>query len=110
MAQTMPEIRRIVEAYIHNLVSLGVPVQKVFVFGSYAHGDATDESDIDIAVVSPKFEKMSLWDKAGYLGKAAWGMPLPIDALGYGPTQLKKIRPGTLLDEIVKNGIEIHSN
>jgi hypothetical protein len=62
---------------------------------------------VPLAVVSPLFEKMSLWDRAGFLGKAAWDIRYPIDVLGFSPSQVRKAAPGTLLSHIMKNGIEI---
>jgi hypothetical protein len=65
------------------------------------------ESDVDLAVVSPLFEKMSLWDRAGFLGKAAWDIHYPMDVLGFAPSQIRKALHGTLLHHILKNGIAI---
>jgi hypothetical protein len=96
VAKTTSEIRIIVARYVHNLKAQGVPVEKIYLFGSQ-----------DLAVVSPLFEKMSLWDRAGYLGKAAGDIHYPIDVLGYAPSQVRKAAPGTLLNHILKNGIEI---
>jgi uncharacterized protein len=107
MAQTTPEIRRIVSRYVANLKALGVPVEKIYLFGSHARQNAGRDSDVDLAVVSPLFEKMSLWDRAGFLGKAAWDIRYPIDVLGFSPSQVKKAAHGTLLNHIMKNGIEI---
>ena len=107
MAQTAPDIKSIVTRYIANLQALGVPVERIFLFGSQARLDASAESDVDLAVVSPLFEKMSLWDRAGFLGRAAWDIRYPIDVLGFSPSQVRKAAPGTLLSHIMKNGIEI---
>lgn len=86
---------------------MGVPVEKVYLFGSQARPNVDAESDVDLAVVSPLFEKMSLWDRAGYLGKAAWDIPYPMDVLGFSPSQIRKAVPGTLLGHILKRGIQI---
>ncbi|PKN74376.1 MAG: nucleotidyltransferase domain-containing protein [Deltaproteobacteria bacterium HGW-Deltaproteobacteria-10] len=107
MAQTKSEIKKIVIRYLQNLRAIGVPIEKAYLFGSQAQAKANAESDIDLAIVSPLFEKMSLWDRAGYMGKAAWDIPYPIDALGYSPSQVRKVADGTLLSHILKNGIEI---
>jgi len=80
----------------------------VIVFGSQAKGTYNKDSDIDIAVISEDFEKMGLWDRAKYLGRAARNIPYPIEALGFSPSQLKKVEQGTILDEITKSGIEVN--
>ena len=107
MAKASVEIRSIIDQYIENLKEIGVPVQKVYLFGSQASLNTGIESDVDLAVVSPLFEKMSLWDRAGYLGKAAWNIHYPLDVLGFAPSQIRKAKSGTLLGHIIKNGIEM---
>lgn len=107
MAQTRQKIKNIVLKYIRNLESLGISVQRVIIFGSQAKGTFSKDSDIDIAVISKEFEKMGLWEKAKYLGRAARGIPYPIEAIGFSPSQLKKSEEGTLLDEVKRSGVEI---
>ncbi|MEE8329310.1 MAG: nucleotidyltransferase domain-containing protein [Thermodesulfovibrionia bacterium] len=107
MAQARKEIKSVVLKYISNLQSLGISVQKVILFGSQTKGTFEKDSDIDIAVVSKEFEKMGLWKKATYLGRAAREIPYPIGAIGFSPSQLKKFKQGTILDEIIRNGVEV---
>lgn len=107
MVQAKSDIKRIVARYIENLIYLGVPVERFYLFGSQSRLDAGENSDVDVAVISPLFEGMSLWDRAGYLGKAAWDISCPLDVLGFSPSQARKATPGTLLDHIMKDGIEI---
>jgi predicted nucleotidyltransferase len=107
MAEATDEIRRIVARYTANLWALGVPVERIYLFGSLAHLEAGTDSDVDPAVVSPLFGKRSLWDQAGFLGRAAWDIDHPLDVLGFSPSQVRKAEPFTLLSHIVKNGIEI---
>ncbi len=40
------------------------PVKSVYLFGSYARGEAKDGSDVDLGIVM-KETKMSLWQYAG---------------------------------------------
>jgi predicted nucleotidyltransferase len=107
MAQAGQKIKNIITIYIRNLESLGISVQKVVMFGSHAKGTFKKDSDIDIAVISKEFEKMGLWDRAKYLGRAARGISYPIEAIGFSPSQVKKIEQGTILDEITRNGVEV---
>ena len=107
MAQAGQKVKSIVSKYIQNLELLGITVQKVILFGSQARGIFKKESDIDIAVVSKDFEKMGLWEQAKYLGRAARDLPYPIEALGFSPSQLKKVEQGTMLDEITRSGVEV---
>src|SRR4030042_97650 len=101
VAQATSEIRSIVARYVENLKALGVPVERIYLFGSQVRRDAGTESDVDLAIISPLFEKMSLWDRAGFLGKAAWDIHYPIDALGFAPSQVRKAAPGTLLNHSI---------
>jgi predicted nucleotidyltransferase len=107
MAQARQQIKRLVSQYIRNLEKLGISIEKVIVFGSQAKGTFNKDSDIDIAIISEDFEKMGLWDRAKYLGRAARNIPYPIEALGFSPSQLKKVEQGTILDEITRSGIEV---
>ena len=107
MAQTRQKIKGIVTKYIYNLEALGISIQKVIIFGSQAKGDFRMDSDIDIAIIAEDFEKMDLWDRAKYLGRAARDIPYPIEALGFSPSQLRAAEQGTILDEITRSGVEV---
>jgi len=43
--------------YYQELISAGIPVEKLIIFGSYAKGNYKYHSDLDICVVSPQFGK-----------------------------------------------------
>ncbi len=107
MDQARKQIKKLVLQYIRNLELLGLSIQKVIVFGSQAKGTFKKDRDIDIAVISKDFENIGLWDRAKYLGRAARDIPYPIEALGFSPSQLKKIEQGSILDEITRSGIEV---
>ena len=54
MAQS--EVIELIKQYCALLIISGIPVDKAFLFGSYANGNATSESDIDIMLVSKLFD------------------------------------------------------
>ena len=107
MAQAGQKVKSIISKYIRNLNSLGITVERIILFGSQTKGKFKKESDIDIAVISSDFEKMGLWDRAKYLGRAARDIPHPIESMGFCPAQLKNVEQGTMLYEITKRGIEM---
>jgi predicted nucleotidyltransferase len=47
----------IVRKYLQNLIQQGVPVAYGVVFGSQARGEASQWSDIDLLVVSSRFDQ-----------------------------------------------------
>ena len=47
---------RIVRKYVANLNKGGLPIEKAFLFGSYARNEASDNSDIDVLLVSELFD------------------------------------------------------
>lgn len=55
-----PEIKNAAIKFARAIKNQGIPVAKLIVFGSYAKGKAKGYSDIDLAIVSPKFGKDSI--------------------------------------------------
>ncbi|MDO9129156.1 MAG: nucleotidyltransferase domain-containing protein [Anaerolineales bacterium] len=61
-----------IQKYLHYLTQQGIPVSYGVLYGSYAKGKAHKWSDIDLLVVSPKYDRKrttddyeSLWIFAG---------------------------------------------
>lgn len=46
-----------VRNYLKELIRIGVPVKKAILFGSYAKETAHKFSDIDLIVISDKYDK-----------------------------------------------------
>ncbi len=55
MAQS--EIIDLVRKYCLSLSAFGIPVTRAYLYGSWARDEANDNSDIDVMVVSPIFDK-----------------------------------------------------
>ena len=60
MAQTRRQITTLIRRYIAALEARGILVERVILFGSHASGHPDEWSDIDIAVISPTFDTLSL--------------------------------------------------
>jgi predicted nucleotidyltransferase len=52
-----PAIVKNIQDYLHRLTESGLSISFGVVFGSYAAGTANPDSDIDVMVVSPQFDK-----------------------------------------------------
>jgi uncharacterized protein len=57
MSQT--EVINIIKSYIKKLIDSGIPVQKVYLYGSYARNEANVDSDIDVMLISDYFNNAS---------------------------------------------------
>jgi predicted nucleotidyltransferase len=101
------EIKKIIARYITELERLGVDVSAVFLYGSYAKGKAKDYSDIDIAVVSPSFKKMDIFERQEVLSKAHHNFGEPIEPIGLTPEQVAGKKG--FASEILENGIIVYS-
>lgn len=71
----------------------GVNISKIILFGSQAKGQATEESDIDIAVISKDFEDKDIFERAR-LTKEAEVMTikkfmLPLDIITMTPEEFE---------------------
>ena len=82
-------------------------VEKMYFFGSMAHGKSHKYSDIDLIVVSKKFTGKGLLNRAPSL-YMNWNLNYPVDFLCYTPEEFNKLKKQvTIVREAVKDGIEI---
>src|SRR4030042_5057928 len=103
MVKKRREIKEIVIQFARRLGELGVEVSQIILYGSYAKGKPKDYSDIDIAVVSPTFEKLDIFKRQEILSIAHHGFDEPIEPIGLTPDQIKE-RKG-LVREILVTGV-----
>lgn len=68
MAQIKSEILEIIQKYVKLLEDKGFPVKTVYLYGSYASGNETEMSDIDLGIVSNKFDGNRFLDKSKIRG------------------------------------------
>jgi predicted nucleotidyltransferase len=80
-----------------------VPVTAAYVYGSYAQGRATEESDIDVGVVSPAFGH----DHHADLVTLSFARPPDgalIEALPFSEEELRTLPRGSFLREVIRHG------
>ena len=107
MVKTRRQITALIRRYVVALEARGIPVERVILFGSYAAGHPQKWSDIDIAVISPKFASMSLLDRYEQLGLANRELRAPLDIVGFASSHVAHSEPGSFLDEILKTGVDV---
>jgi len=101
------EIKKIISRYKKSLETLGISVSQIILYGSYAKNRAKEYSDIDVAVVSPDFKKLDLFERQELLSKAHHKFGEPIEPIGLTPEQLKGKKG--FVREIAENGVVISS-
>ena len=87
-------VEKMVDQYVSKF-PVNVVVDKVFLFGSYATGQARDDSDVDLIVLSDDFREMPFIKRLEFLSKLRRHAPLslevPMDIFGYTPEEFEEI-------------------
>ena len=98
------EVRKIVEKYADVVVKELAPVA-IVLYGSYAKNRATDNSDIDVAVIFSEFSGNRI-EASKRLWRIAW------DSEGYiEPVILESLHdPSGFVSEVRNHGIVLYQN
>jgi predicted nucleotidyltransferase len=81
--------------------------EKILLFGSRARGDHLIESDIDILIVSDKFEGMG-WRERIITAFSDWDKQQMLEPLCYTPAEFeKKKRQIGIVKQAIEEGIEL---
>jgi len=104
------DVKKIVKDYL-TTVSKRIKVEKAILFGSWARGDNLQDSDIDLVVISPDFEDMSLEERLTLLERF-WDFKkygYSIEAFGYTAEEFRKLRRYSLtIKDALQYGIVVH--
>ena len=102
MAKKYVEV--IVSKYIQALRNRNIRVEKAILFGSCAKGTAGEESDIDIAIISPDFGR-DYFEEAIMLKEISEDIDLDISPRPYSLDEYTNVIQGQFLyDEIISKG------
>lgn len=101
------KLERIIKKYITELKKNGIQISKIFLFGSYAYGKPSKDSDIDLLIVSPQFDDLRKDEFTSKLWLATEAVDFIIEPIGIGEKVFNKNNFSPLLDLIRKKGIEI---
>lgn len=104
MAEIPIEIMNIINQFLIEAENDNIPIKEAILFGSYAKGIANKYSDIDLAVVSEKFEGIRLFDNIK-LDKAVLKTSYDLETHPFRPEDFNEDNP--FVKEILKEGIRI---
>ena len=103
MALSKDQVDEIITGYISELGN-EVPVEEVILFGSYAHGNPKEHSDIDLAIISDWFRDKTRIESMQYLSRIAARFNTLIEAIPFTTEEYKQLDRRTFLTSIVKSG------
>ncbi len=106
MGERAPDVERIVSQFVAALSSQ-VHVDKVILFGSRARGEATDDSDIDLLIISSDFGRDILADYT-LLYRCMPLAPVDIDVIPHTPGQIAAAEPETFLATALEDGVVVY--
>lgn len=103
MVKTKTELNKSINHFISRL-KRKIRISYVILFGSYAKGTPRPYSDIDLAVISPNFDKMKEIEAMQFLSLQAKDTDVLIEPISFSLKELKHLTKGSFLDYILKNG------
>jgi uncharacterized protein len=99
-------IKRAVELIRELLKERHIKVDKIIIFGSRIKGAFTEDSDIDVAIISQNFEGKDVFEKAEMLKGLKWDLiekfKIPFDIVPISLNEWRK--SSSLIVEYVKEG------
>jgi len=82
MVYTTAQVNQAVEEYLQKTLPVAPDIEEIWLFGSYAKGTAHENSDLDLAVVSPRFAK-DYPSAISVVAQALWDIDVPIQIHGF---------------------------
>ena len=99
-------IINLVKKYLDVLSSEGIFISKAYLYGSQANGTATEDSDIDLMLISPLFD-----EDADKYAPALWlstrNVSYKIEPIAVGEKRFQSDEVSPLIQTVRQEGIEI---
>ncbi len=74
-------VLELIQKFQKALEERHVHIQKIILYGSWANGNAHDDSDIDVVVISDSFKEKGYWERIELLSQAIYKIFAPIEAV-----------------------------
>jgi len=108
MAYSKDEAIAVISTFLEN-VRQELPIERAYLFGSYATGRNRDYSDIDLAIVTPVLNDENSFVINLKIFRRAMRYNLDLEPICFSPEEFEKEELPIVLD-IKKTGIEIISS
>lgn len=89
MAKKLYEFKKIAKQFATLLADEGIEVESILMYGSQARGNATEDSDIDLVVISDDLGKFEPLQRLEFLSRIAWKCDVPLEIVGYTKDEIK---------------------
>ena len=103
MVTAAADVEKVIAEFI-ALLSNAVQVEAVILYGSYMNGLPDEWSDIDIAVISPDFEGLPLWERQRMISRATVDRDANVAPIGYPSSEYHNPGRHSFLREILRTG------
>jgi len=89
---------------INDIIIKNYSPDKIIIFGSYAHGTPTENSDLDILII--KDTRLPRIKRTNDLRKHFRGLKIPLDILVYTHKEINKYKnvKTSFIYDVIKNG------
>lgn len=106
MVRTQDQVTAIIRALIRAVES-DFQVSAAILFGSYAHGRAHADSDIDVAIVSPDFRERPEMEVLECLSRTAMHVDTALEVLAFTPEELVAPDPRSFAYHVQRDGVTV---
>jgi predicted nucleotidyltransferase len=97
-------VLRTIRKYLKAVAGQGIPVKAGVLFGSYATGKIHQWSDIDLLVISPRFDKKFKRKDIDLLWHVAADVDSRIEPIAVGERQYRESRDSYIIVEARREG------
>jgi predicted nucleotidyltransferase len=87
-------------------VNAKIPLTKVLLFGSTAKGTRTEESDVDLIVISKSFKGVHELDRLEML-LHLWSFVEELNILAYTPEEFNKVKDRFMMRKILSYALDL---
>ncbi|MBU0701491.1 nucleotidyltransferase domain-containing protein [bacterium] len=96
-----------VKKYLNELLKLGIPIQYGILFGSHAQGKIHQWSDIDLLIVSSRYDEICSREDINLLWRTAASMNSRIEPVPVGLNRWENDDESTIIEVARREGIQI---